>query len=214
MTPPGDDPSQMRSRVEARHLLSRSSLREAAVAAIPSLAFLLVHAWAPQHLYIAVTAALSASTILLVAALWRRSRRAPFVIGLISVALACAAATLQERAQDYFLPGLAKDAACAILCLLSIIVGWPAVAVVHCEIVAGDRAWRASRQARRSYSLATAIWLAVFLVRLAVKVPLYLEAKVASLATAHIAMGWPLFAVALSSNVFILKRVGQPAAHT
>jgi len=58
-------------------------------------------------------------------------------------------------------------------------------------------AWRADRELVRRYAWATWVWVAMFGLRLAVQVPLYLDHSVGWLGTARLVMGLPLWGLTL-----------------
>jgi hypothetical protein len=86
--------------------------------------------------------------------------------------------------------------------IVSIIAGWPAVGAVVALLRGEDMSWRTDPERaaeRRRFVWATWVMAAVFALRLAVQVPLYLagEDAVGALGTAKLAMGLPLFALGL-----------------
>ncbi|WP_125777771.1 DUF3159 domain-containing protein [Antribacter gilvus] len=62
---------------------------------------------------------------------------------------------------------------------------------------AGLTAWRDDPAKVRRYSIATWLWVGMFALRLAVKVPLYFAGDVAWLGTFHLVLGVPLWALVL-----------------
>jgi hypothetical protein len=72
--------------------------------------------------------------------------------------------------------------------------------------------WRDDPGAVRSYSRASWIWVALFSLRLAVQLPLYLASALTALGVARIAMGIPLFAIGIWLSWLVLRPRGQPAA--
>lgn len=84
--------------------------------------------------------------------------------------------------------------------IVSVLVRWPIVGVVVALLRQEGFAWRTDRALRpvlRRYTIATWLWIGLFLVRLAVQVPLYLTAATAWLGTARLVMGVPLWALVL-----------------
>ena len=75
-------------------------------------------------------------------------------------------------------------------------------------------AWRADPALRRRYALATWPWVAMFVLRLVVQVPLYRSAQVAWLGTAKLVMGLPLTALVLWLSWRMVRRSAAPAAPT
>ncbi|MGC5166425.1 DUF3159 domain-containing protein [Luteimicrobium sp. DT211] len=73
-------------------------------------------------------------------------------------------------------------------------------------------AWRADRELVRRYALATWVWVAMFAVRLAVQVPLYLDHSVGWLGTARLVMGLPLWGLTLWATWVLIPHRARRAA--
>lgn len=73
-------------------------------------------------------------------------------------------------------------------------------------------AWRSDRALVRRYTLATWLWIAMFTVRLAVQIPLYLSSSVGWLGTARLVMGIPLWGLVLWGTWVLVRRPAEPAA--
>lgn len=153
-----------------------------------------------------LTPALVASLVVALAAVVvRLVQRTPVTqafSGVLGIAIGVAWAWWSGRAQDFFAGGLLANAGYLVAMVVSIAVRWPAVGVVVALFRGEDTAWRTDPERsheRRRFVWATWVMAAVFALRLAVQVPLYLagEDAVAALGTAKLAMGLPLFAVAL-----------------
>jgi len=116
-------------------------------------------------------------------------------VGVVVELLKTAAGT-QQKLKDY------EDAANAAP---------PDVEIEFPKPFAGAMAWRHDPVMLRRYTLATWLWVALFAIRLAVQVPLFLQASVGWLGTARLVLGTPLWALVLYLTWFIL-RSGKPAA--
>lgn len=79
------------------------------------------------------------------------------------------------------------------------------------SIFAGWSDWRRDPALRRRYTVATWVWVAMFGVRLAVQVPLFLGSSVAWLGTARLAMGVPLWALTLWITWVLVRAPGASA---
>lgn len=73
-------------------------------------------------------------------------------------------------------------------------------------------AWRKDRVLMRRYTIATWLWIAMFALRLAVQLPLYLNSSVGWLGTARLVMGIPLWALVLWATWLLVRRPAAPAA--
>lgn len=129
--------------------------------------------------------------------------------GLVGVLVGVLWAWQSGRAEDYFALGLWTNAAYAAGLLLSVVVRWPAVGVVVALLRSESFAWRSDPALRgryRRYGAATWLWVGMFAARIAVQLPLYLQAEVAWLGTARLVMGVPLWGLTLWATWVLLRR--------
>jgi hypothetical protein len=176
-----------------------------AESALPAAAFVIAYAASGSDTEIAAIVAVGLALVLAAARLVRRETPQHAISGLIGVAFAAFIATRSGRAEDFFLPGLLANAAYAAGFLISIAVRRPLVGV----IVAGmtnERDWRSNPVRLRTFTRATYLWALLFLVRLAVQLPLYLAGAVVALGVARTAMGLPLFALGLWLTYRLVRR--------
>jgi hypothetical protein len=168
----------------------------------------LVESVAPGLLFVVVylvtreltPALVAASAVTVLAVIVRLVQRTPVtqaVSGAVGVGIGVFWAARSGQAQDYFVVGLWTNAGYLAACLVSVLVGWPLVGLVVGLLKSEGTAWRRDRALKLRYSLATWLWVALFGVRLAVQLPLYLGAEVGWLGTARLAMGVPLWALTL-----------------
>ncbi|HLS15321.1 MAG TPA: DUF3159 domain-containing protein [Beutenbergiaceae bacterium] len=139
-------------------------------------------------------------TVAVGSALWRliaRQTLTPVLSGLIGVGVGAIWAWRTGQAEDYFVWGLYVNGAMALATLGSILLRRPLVGLVVANLLGHGSGWRSDVRARRLYTIATALWLGAFLARLAVQLPLYLNASVGWLGTARLVMGVPLWALVL-----------------
>ncbi len=113
--------------------------------------------------------------------------------GVVGVGIGAVWAWRVGDPSGYYAPGLWINAATFVGLTLSVIVGWPVVGIVVAILRGRGMSWRAVPRLRRRFALATWIMAALFALKLAVQVPLYLADKVAALGVAKLAMGVPLF---------------------
>ena len=179
--------------------------RGAVDATAPPLAFAAGWLVAGQSLWGGVVAALLAGAAV---AIWRLSRGAKpgaALVGLLAVCLAALIAVRTGRAADFFLLQLVSNAASALLWTVSIVLRWPLLGVIVSTLRGAGMEWRNDPVAVRSYSRASWVWVALFSLRLAVQLPLYLAGALAALGVARISMGIPLFAVGIWLSWLILR---------
>src|SRR5690606_15254623 len=133
--------------------------------------------------------------------------------GVVGVLVGVLWAWRSGEAQDYFALGLWTNAIYGAGLLLSIVVRWPLVGVVVALLRQEGFAWRTDPEQRprlRRYTAATWLWIGLFGARLAVQLPLYLDASTAWLGTARLVMGVPLWALALWVTWLLVRE--RPAA--
>lgn len=162
----------------------------------PGLVFVVVFViW--RDLAPALISSLIVAAIAMIARLLQRTPLTQAIGGLAGVAIGAVWAHMSGAAEDFFAPGLIINASYLVGVLISIAVGWPIVGLVM-GLVNGDHpAWRKNDILRRRYQIASALWAAMFAVRLAVQLPLYLQSEAAWLGAARLVMGVPLWALIL-----------------
>lgn len=172
---------------------------------LPTLVFVIAFMASGQLLNVAVWAAVGAGALM---ALWRLVRRQSVqqvLSGFLGVALAAFIASKTGNASDFYLPGLLINAAYAAALVISVLVGWPAIGLGIGAVTGNLKGWRGDRRLKRLYSLVTLLWAGMFLLKLAVQVPLYLMGSVGALGFAKIAMGLPLMVLVAWITYRILR---------
>jgi hypothetical protein len=150
--------------------------------------------------------------VLVIARLIQRTPARQALAGLLGVALGAVWAWRAGEAGAFFVPGLWINGAYLVGVLASMIARWPVAGIVVGLARGVGSSWRDNPAWMRRSQLATAVLAGVFVLRLLVQVPLYLADQVAALGTAKLAMGLPLFAVALWVMWLLVRPVGQPQA--
>ena len=144
---------------------------------------------------------------LLVARLVRRDTVQYAIGGFAGVLIAVLFAVSTGDATNYFLPSILKNLGFGLLYLVSVLVRWPVLGVLLGPLLKENFAWRHHDARRRAYAQATLIWAAMFAVRLAVMLPLYLLGQTVALGIASAALGWPVFAVVAWATWMVIRRV-------
>jgi hypothetical protein len=185
---------------------------------LPGLAFVIAYTASDSDLGVAIWTAIGLAALLTVIRLLRRETLQFALAGLIGVGIAAFIANRTGRAEDFFLPGLLLNAGYAAAYAISIAVRWPLIGVILGPLTGEGMDWRRDPELIRLYSRASWIWVAVFLVRLAVQLPLYLSDSLVALGVAKAAMGVPIFVLALWLTFLVLRQGGavghkeEPAA--
>ena len=143
----------------------------------------------------------------------RQGRRPRSVLfGLLGVALGALIALYTGRAVDFFLVQIATNAASALAWAVSIVVRWPLLGLVVGTVLGQRTAWRRDPDLLRGYQRASWAWVAQYVLRLAVFVPLFLADQVVALGVTRVALTWPLVAVCVAAS-WPLLRSALPAGH-
>ncbi|MFC0002993.1 DUF3159 domain-containing protein [Micromonospora siamensis] len=182
--------------------------RGAADATGPPVAFAV--GWLAAGLWGGVGAAVLTATGLAGWRLRRGDRPRAVLVGLLAVCVAALVALRTGRASDFFLVQLVSNAASALAWTVSIALRWPLLGLVVGAALGQRSRWRRDRALLRAYSRASWMWVATYLLRLAVFVPLWLAGQVVGLVLARVALTWPLVAAALASSWLVIRRSLPP----
>ncbi len=188
--------------------------RGAAESAVPTLAFAL--AWArTSNLRTSLVVAAACVLVLLLVSLVQRKSARFIAYAAAGVGISAFFALRSGRAEDAFLPGMLQNAGLMLLLLVTNLTRWPlfgfVVGVAEPEVFAEDPTWwRRHRGIVTVASRLAWVLIALNVVRLSIMVPLYLAERVSALAVAKVALGWPLYLVALTVMGAILLRGRTP----
>ncbi|HYF28085.1 MAG TPA: DUF3159 domain-containing protein [Baekduia sp.] len=177
-----------------------------AESSLPAGAFAVAYAASGSELELSAGIALGVGGVLTLLRLHRRETLQYALAGLFGVALAAFVATRTGRAEDFYLPGLLLNAGYAAGYAISIAVRYPLIGVLLGAVSGEGLKWRKDPHRVRAYSRASWIFVAVFSLRLAVQLPLYLAGEVVVLGVARVAMGLPLFVAGLWLCYLSLRR--------
>ena len=132
-----------------------------------------------------------------------------------ATAIAAFFALRSGQAEDAFLPGILVSGAYAVLALVSILARWPllgfVVAVGDPEFAERPTAWRRDPGLVRVCSRLTWVLVALFVIRVAIMLPLYVAGQVAWLGVAKIALSWPAYLLAVVVMGWLLAVGRTPA---
>lgn len=173
---------------------------------LPGVVFVATFVTSGGLLMPAVWAAVATGGVLFVARLLRRETLQHAFAGFVAVAVAAFIARQTGRPQDFFLPSLLINGGYLLAFTISLAVRWPLLGVVLGPVLGEGLGWRREPARRRAYAHASMVWIAMFAVRLAVLVPLYLSAQLIALGVARLALGFPLYLLVLWMSYLILKQ--------
>lgn len=149
--------------------------------------------------------------------LWRLVRQqAPTqaLVGLAGVVVSAVLAMMTGRAEDNFLVGIYTNAAYGAVFLISILAGWPIIGVVVNLAKSAGTTWRKNRHHFRVYTGVTALWVAMFAIRLIIELPLYFSGNIAALGIMKVALGLPLYVPVLAASWLIIRAMLRERALT
>lgn len=177
----------------------------------PGLVFVVVFV-ATREIMPAVVASVVVALVATVARLVQRTPVTQAVGGLLGIGIGAVWAWRSGAAENFFAWGLLTNAAFAVGVTISILVGWPVVGVIVATLFGRSHDWREDAERRKRYALASWLWVGVFVLRLAVQLPLYLNAEAGWLGAARLVMGLPLWALVLWVTWVLVNPRAAPAA--
>lgn len=172
---------------------------------LPAVAFVIVVTASGQDIRLAAIVAVAIAAVFALARVVRRQTPIYALSGVIGVAIAGWIASRTGKAENFFLPGLLMNAGYAAAFLVSIAVRWPLVGVIFAGLSQGGSKWRRDAVRLKAFTRASWIFVGLFLLRIAVQLPLYLADALVALGTARVAMGLPLFVVGLWLTWLVLR---------
>ena len=200
---------EMEEQSEQKDLLSElGGPQGIADSSIPGLAFVIVYTIFGNDIQLSSVVALALGAVIAGVRMIRGEQLRFALSGFVGVAIAAFIASRSGKAEDFFLPGLLFNAGYALVYLVSIIIRWPLIGVLVGPLIGDGMAWRQDPEKVALYSRASWIWFAMFILRLAVQLPLYLAGSVVALGVAKTAMGLPIFALTLWLTYLLLKGGG------
>lgn len=163
---------------------------------LPGLVFL-VSFIIGQNLMLSLVAAIAVGVVFTVFRLVQRSTVVQAFSGLVGIAICAFFSGSTGKALDYYVPGFFTNVVSIAVVLVSILVRWPITGLLFGFIRGENLEWRVRPERRRVYMIAAWIVLSLFALRLIVQVPLYFAENLAALGATRLAMGVPLYALAL-----------------
>ncbi|GLW91440.1 DUF3159 domain-containing protein [Actinokineospora globicatena] len=177
---------------------------------VPVLVFVLANALG--GLTVGIWSALGSAVLITVIRVVRKEPLQPAISGFFGVGIAAFIAYQTGSAKGFFLFGIWTSLVYGGVFALSILFRWPLVGVIWSSLNGLGQGWRKDRKSLLAYDLATATFVLIFAARYIVQKWLYDEDLTGWLAAARLAMGYPLFAVALVVTVWAVRRAKQRQA--
>lgn len=142
----------------------------------------------------------------------QKRRPRSVLIGLLGVVVAATIAFYTGRAVDFFLPQIISNAASALAWAVSIVIRWPLLGVVVGGLLGQRTRWRKDPHLLAGYQRASWAWVAQYLIRIVVFIPLYLANAELALGITRLALTWPLVAACIAVS-WPLLRSALPEGH-
>ena len=195
--------------VRARLAEGVGGLRGSFEAALPTVVFVLTWTFTRD----VRTSLLAAGAPVVVALLLRLAQRQTpryALSSLLGLAIASFFALRTGRAQDVFLPGILYSCALTAITLLSVVTRYPMVGFIVGASAQDPLAWRAHAGVLRLCQRLTLVLAGLYAVRVVIMLPLYLAGQVGWLGVAKVALGWPLYLLAVAVMGAVLLRGRTP----
>lgn len=157
-------------------------------------------------LTIAAGSAILTALTLVAVRLIRRESLKQAAQGLMGLGVAIAFAFWSGEARDFFLPGMYVDAFYGTALLLSALVGRPLIGTIFALLFQTGPGWRQVRPLRRTFTLVTLGWAAIYAARTVVQVQLYGADRPELLAVSKLVLGWPLTIAAVALTLTAVRR--------
>lgn len=165
-------------------------------ALLPGLLFLVAFL-VTQKLVLALIIAAAVSAVFAVIRLAQKGSLVQSLSGLVGLAICAFAALKTGNAVEFYLPGLFLNLGYAVVLTLTVIFKVPAMGFLFSLVRGEEKTWRNHPDRVKAYTVATLVLVAMFVLRLAVKYPLYLAENVTWLGIAQLFLGTPLYAAVL-----------------
>ncbi len=196
---------EFRSVVAGRHKIMDSML--------PPLTFVIVNALAGVDY-----ALWSSLGIALAFTMWRliKGQSVGYAMGgLGGVLAAIVIAKLLDRGEGYFIPALASGTLTLGVCLVSIIIKRPLVALTSHITRGWPLDWYWHPKVIAAYQEVTFLWTIFFALRLMVQIILFQDAESSFFAIVNVILGWPALILLLASSYLYgswrLRRLQGPS---
>jgi hypothetical protein len=180
-------------------------------AMLPGLLFLVAFT-ITKDLVLSIVVPVAVGAVFIAVRALQRQPTAPAIGGLLGIALSAVLALLNNRPEDYYVPGFWTNGAYLAVLLASVVGGWPIIGVIAGLLTGTGSSWRSDTRLRRIYAALTLVWCVLFALRLIVQLPLYYAGAVEALGTTRLVMGVPLYAPVLVLTVLVIRSVLRRSA--
>ncbi|RKS77634.1 uncharacterized protein DUF3159 [Motilibacter peucedani] len=173
---------------------------------VPGALFVLVYA-VRHSLAAALVVSVASALVLVAVRLARRETVQHAVSGLLGIGIGALIAWVTGSARNFYFPSLVRNPALAVAYAVSVAVRWPVVGIFAGAVLGESPAeWRADPARMRAYVRATWLWVAMFALRFAIQLPLYLSDRVDALGAVNVVLGLPLYGLVLLATWAIVRK--------
>jgi len=135
--------------------------------------------------------------VFVVARAGAKSSMTSAIAGAVGLAFTAILTLLTNKASTNFVPGIVINVVFLVALLVSLAVRWPLIGMVVGALFGDLTGWRQDRAKRRVLTIATWLWVGLFVIRLALEVPLYIAGNVPALGIVRLITSVPLYAAFL-----------------
>lgn len=176
---------------------------------LPTVVFIIVYT-ATTSLNASLWSAIAVAAVLTVVRLLQKDKLQHALGGLAGVAVSAAFAKYTGQAKNFYLPGVLLNIGEALLFSVSALARWPIVGVVIGPITGEMTAWRENPERLKAFTVSTWLLAAMFALRVAIEVPLYLANQLTALGAAKVLLGYPLYLAVLFVCWQIIRKAPLP----
>ena len=173
---------------------------------LPGLAFLVLYT-ITKEVALSVLIPVGLAVLFVIVRAITRTPWTSALAGVLGVALSAGLALITGDAKDNFVLGFLINAVFLIALVVSLIARWPLIGVIVSLIRGEGSAWRSDAAKFRVATIATALWIGLFALRLGVEVPLYFADNTSALAALKLILGVPLYAGMLWVTWLLVRTV-------
>ncbi|GAB3577061.1 DUF3159 domain-containing protein [Amycolatopsis endophytica] len=200
----GAEPGRAGDKPQPTMLEQMGGVSGLVYSSLPIVVFVLANSF--FGLTVGIWSAIGSAVAITILRLVRREPLQPAISGFFGVAIAAFIAYRTGSAKGFFLFGIWASLVYGGVFVLSVLVRWPLAGVVWNFLNGTGHAWRRDKPSRLGYDIATLALAAVFFARFVVQRWLYEADYTGWLAFAKIAMGYPLYGLALLVVVWAVRR--------
>ncbi len=177
---------------------------------LPTIVFIGVYT-ATTSLNASLWSAVAVAVVLTVVRILQNDKLQHALGGLLGVAVSVAFAKFTGQAKNFYLPGVLLNLGEALLFSTSALLRWPIVGVVIGPITGEMTAWRGQPERLKAFTVSTWLLAAMFALRVAIEVPLYLSDQLTALGAAKVVLGYPLYLSVAFVCWRIIRKAPLPA---